>query len=57
MNAKAVELMGTAESALVRSFAQRREHDQLMAKVGSVAAAVENKNTVIFGDQEKNLMA
>ena len=57
MNAKAVELMGTAESVLAKSFKQRREHDQLMAKIDSVKAATQNKNSVIFGDQQKNLMA
>ena len=28
-----------------------------MAKVESVKAATQNKNSVIFGDQSKNLMA
>ena len=55
--AQAVTAEGDAEKKLQKTFAQRREHEQIMGQVASVEALSKNRNTVIFGQQNNNLLA
>lgn len=57
MIAQAVQLEGEAEKQLLKGFAQKRAHDEIMRKIDAVDAFAHNKNTVIFGEQGNNLMA
>lgn len=57
MIAQAVQLEGDAEVKLLKGFAQKRTHEQIMAKIDAVSAFAQNKNSVVFGDQGNNLMA
>ena len=55
--AQAVALEGEAEKQLLRGFAQKRTHDEIMRKVDAVDAFANNRNSVIFGEQGNNLLA
>ena len=55
--AQAVTAEGDAEKKLQKAFAQRREHDEIMAQVSAVESFAANKNTVVFGSQNNNLLA
>jgi hypothetical protein len=57
MIAKAVELEGDAEVKLLKGFAQKRTHEQIMQKIEAISSFASNKNSVIFGEQGNNLMA
>ena len=57
MIAEAVKLEGDAEVKLLKGFAQKRTHEQIMAKIDAVGAFASNKNSVVFGEQGNNLMA
>ena len=48
---------GDAEVKLLKGFAQKRTHEQIMAKIDAVSSFANNKNTVVFGEQANNLMA
>jgi len=52
-----VSLEGEAEKQLLKGFAQKRTHDEIMRKIDAVDAFAQNRNTVIFGEQGNNLMA
>jgi len=57
MIARAVTLEGEAEAKMLKGFAQRRIHEQLMSKMDAVNTFSKNKNSVIFGTQSNNLLA
>ena len=57
MVAQAVQLEGEAEKQLLKGFAQKRQHDEIMRKIDAVDAFAKNNNSVIFGEQGNNLMA
>ena len=57
MIARAVTLEGEAEQKMLRGFAQKRVHEQLMSKLDSVNEFSQNKNSVVFGTQSNNLLA
>lgn len=57
MIAEAVKLEGEAEQKLQKGFAQKRTHEQMMAKINAIGTLGANKNSVIFGDQGGNLLA
>ena len=42
---------------LLKGFAQKRTHEQIMAKIDAIQTLAGNKNSIIFGDQGNNLMA
>ena len=54
---KAVQLEGEAEVKLLKGFAQKRTHEQIMQKIDAVNSFASNKNSVIFGEQGNNLLA
>jgi len=53
----AVRLEGEAEKQLLKGFAQKRTHDEIMRKIDAVDAFAQNNKSVIFGEQGNNLMA
>lgn len=55
--AEAVQLKGQAERLLEKGFEKRRKHEQLMAKQESLGRLASNQNSVVFGNQEQNLLA
>jgi hypothetical protein len=42
---------------LLKGFAQKRTHEQIMAKIDAINSFASNKNSVVFGEQGNNLMA
>jgi hypothetical protein len=57
MIARAVTLEGEAEAKMLRGFAQKRVHEQLMSRMDAVDHFAKNKQSVIFGAQQNNLLA
>ena len=55
--AEAVQLKGKVERLLEKGYEKRRRHEQLMAQQESLARLAANENAVVFGNQEKNLLA
>lgn len=55
--AEAVQLKGKVERLLEKGYEKRRRHEQLMAQQDSLARLAANENAVVFGNQEKNLLA
>ena len=51
MVARAVTLEGEAEQKMLKGFAQKRVHEQLMHKMDAVRSFSKNKHSVIFGTQ------
>ena len=52
-----MQLEGEAEVKLLKGFAQKRTHEQIMAKIEAISSFAANKNSVIFGEQGNNLLA
>ena len=55
--AQAVKLEGDAEKQLLKSFALKRTHQEIMSKIIAIDSIAKNKNSVISGEQSGNLLA
>ena len=42
---------------LLKGFASKRQHEEIMSQVDALEAFSRNRNSVVFGDQKNNLMA
>ena len=55
--AEAVTLEGQAEFKMQEGFKLKRAHDENLGKINSIWEFSNNKNSVVFGNQEGNLLA
>lgn len=53
----AISLEGEAESKMLKGMKRKRKHLQVMERLQSLASLASNKDLVLFGEQNSNLMA
>jgi DNA-binding FrmR family transcriptional regulator len=52
-----VQLEGDAEKQLQKAFVQKRKHEEVLQQIEAVKSFIQNKNSVVFGEQANNLLA
>uniref|UniRef100_A0A7S3CTK9 Band 7 domain-containing protein n=1 Tax=Strombidium rassoulzadegani TaxID=1082188 RepID=A0A7S3CTK9_9SPIT len=55
--AQAVQLEGNAQASLEKAFVSKRKHVEILRQIEAINSFVENKNSIIFGEQKNNLLA